>query len=302
MIKPEYTLQWRKRTLTSEVVRRGMVFFLIGIVLMTSLVGCQTGGKSADTRLKLAGSTTVEPVALSAAKEFMAKHPGVEITARGGGSTIGVKGVGYGALQMGMSSRPVKKEELDKWPNLKTTILGRDGVAVVVNRNLYNSGVKQLTLDQIAGIWQGKIKNWKQVGGPDLDIMAYDKEMGRGTRDVFAKVVLGSETAPAPGTIGALGENEAVLSAVSGNQGAVSILSTGWQTGEVVGVAVVDKEGKAIAPTAENVAGGRYPIMRDLVVITSGPPKGLAEDFINYMLSKEGQAFVEKQGYTKIVS
>ena len=276
---------------------------VVGSVLLLLLgVGCSEEQDAKGQHLKLAGSTTVEPVALTAGKDFMDQNPGVEVRVRGGGSTIGVKGVGYGALSIGMASRPIKPEELEKWPNLTTTAVGRDGVAVVVNKELYNAGVKQLTLEQVASIWLGKTTNWREVGGPDLTIVAFDKEMGRGTRDTFGKAVLGGEKIAAPGTSGALGENEAVLAAVSGNKAAVSILSTGWQTAEVVGVAIVGKDGQAVAPTAEAVAAGRYAISRDLVVITDGPPRGTAKEFIDFLLSPAGQTHVEKQGYTAVSS
>jgi phosphate transport system substrate-binding protein len=283
-----------------SIARHWLVPVLFALALSCSLTGCQGEGNITETRLKLAGSTTVEPVAVVAAEAYIAQNPNVVITVRGGGSTIGVKGAGYGALHIGMTSRPLKKAETEKWPDLMATVIGRDGVAVVVNRALYEAGVTQLTLAQIASIWQGEITNWQEVGGPDLDIMAFDKEMGRGTRDTFARIVLGGTDEPAPGTIGALGENEAVLAAVSENRGAISILSTGWQTAGVVGLAIVGQDGQAVSPSTENVANGQYPITRDLNLITDGPPEGLAAQFIEFVLSSQGQTFVKEHGYTAV--
>ena len=290
----------KKRCASRLTAYRGLVSILTTLVFLCSLTGCQLEQSLAERRLKLAGSTTVEPVALAVAEVYMAQVPEVKITVRGGGSTIGVKGIAYGAFQIGMASRPIKEAELKQWPNLTATVIGRDGVAVVVNRAVYEAGVTQLTLEQIADIWRGQITNWREVGGPDLAIMAFDKEIGRGTRDTFAKIVLGGEDEPAPGTVGVLGENEAVLTIVSENTGAVSILSTGWQTDEVVGVSIVSKDGLLVSPTTENVAGGRYPITRDLNLITNGPPQGLAQQFIEFLLSPQGQAFVEEYGYTVV--
>jgi len=296
-------IRWQRVTRRYALVRtacRSLAIALIALGLLYSLTACQSGQNTMSARLKLAGSTTVEPAARAAAKAFMTHHPHVKVTVRGGGSTIGVKGIMYGALHIGMASRPIKEAELEKSPNLTATVIGRDGVAVVVNRALYEAGVTKLTLEQIAGIWRGETTNWEDLGGPDLAIMAFDKEMGRGTRDTFAKIVLGGADEPAPGTVGALGENEAVLTAVSENKGAISILSTGWQTEDVVGVAIVGKDGQAVKPTSENVASGRYPISRDLNMVTDGPPQGLAKQFIEFVLSSEGQAFVEEHGYTPV--
>ncbi|MFQ5422098.1 MAG: substrate-binding domain-containing protein, partial [Anaerolineae bacterium] len=200
-----------------------MSLLLIAVLLLTACAE----QVAIEPRLKLAGSTTVEPVAAAAAKAFMVTHEGVEISVRGGGSSIGVLGVTHGALHIGMASRELKESELEEMPTLTTTVIGRDGVAVVVNRGVYDGGVTQLTLAQVRDIWLGNINNWQELGGPDLPILAFDKEMGRGTRAVFAEIVLGSADAEAPGTIGALGENEVVLTTVSENEGAISIVSSG---------------------------------------------------------------------------
>ena len=274
--------------------------FLFLLILSFTLTGCLSQQTTLKEQLKLAGSTTVEPAARAAAERFMIRYPNVEVSVRGGGSTIGVKGVAYGALHIGMTSRPFTIAELDQWPNLTATVIGRDGVSVVVNKDVYEAGVTQLTLEQVAAIWRGEITNWNEVGGPDLPIVAFDKEIHRGTRDVFARAVLGDEEALAPGTVGALGENEAVITAVSQTSGAVSIVSSGWQTSDVVGLAIVNRSGIAIEPTAENIASGRYPILRDLNLITNGPPQGLAAQFIEFMRSPDGQTFVREAGYVPV--
>lgn len=285
--------------------RISTLVYLISVILALSIIqtGCQSGANGqqiTEGYLKIAGSTTVEPAALAAAEAYMTQFPNIEITVRGGGSSIGIEGVVTGALHIGMISRPIKEAELAKQPALTATTIGYDGVAVVIHKSLYDAGVTQLTLEQVANIWLGKITNWQEVGGPNLPIIAYDKELGRGTRDIFAKIVLGDEDAAAPGTIGSLGPNEAVLSAVSNEPGAVSILSTGWQTSDVVGVAIVDEDGRVAEPTPDNVESGLYPISRDLSLVTNGPATGLAAQFIDFMLSAEGQAFVKETGYSPI--
>lgn len=295
MAQLEKIRQQRKRT-----SRHWSITIMLLIGLVVTLSACQATPEATEARLKLAGSTTVEPVARSAAETFMTMHPEANITVRGGGSSIGVKGIAYGALQIGMASRDIKASELEEWPTLTATVVGRDGVAVVINRTLYEAGVTQLTIDEVAGIWRGDITNWQAVGGPDMAILVYDKELGRGTRDTFAKIVLGSEDAPAAAAIGELGANADVLATLYENEAAVSILSSGWQTEDVVGVAIVNGAGQPVAPTTENVANGRYPITRNLNMITNGEPDGLAAQFIDFVLSSAGQAFVQEQGYTPV--
>ncbi len=292
--------QYKRNQRQPQRTRTHWSMILLALGLLTILFACQTESPITETRLKIAGSTTVEPVALEAAKLYMAAHPGVEITVRGGGTSIGVQGAGNAAIDIGGASRDLKASELEEWPDLVSTIIGRDGVAVVINRSLYEAGVTQLTVGEVAGIWRGEIVNWQEVGGPDAAIQAYDKELGRGTRDTFALVILGGADEPAPGTIGSLGENETVLATISENEWAVSMLSTGWLTEDVVGVAIVDENGQAIEPTNENVANGSYPITRNLSLITQGAPEGLAADFIAFVLSPEGQALMNQHSYTPI--
>jgi len=271
-----------------------------GLIMLLSLGGCQPTQMATIKRLKVAGSTTVEPVIQAAGQAFMSRFPETEVTVRGGGSTIGIKGIAYGALHIGMASRGLKQAELDRWPNLTATPIGRDGVAVVIHRSLYEAGVRQLTLAQVAAIWRGEITNWRALGGPDLPIRAYDKVLTSGTRATFAEVVLGAEAAAAPGTVGALVENGDVLGVISEERGAVSILSIGHQTDNVVGVAIVGQDGQIVEPTSENVAGDRYPISRDLNLITAGLPQDLAAQFIDFLLSAEGQALVEAAGFSPL--
>ncbi len=268
------------------------------LISLAVLGACSQNDGDLEQRLKLAGSTTVEPAALDGAVAFEANNPSVSITVRGGGSSIGVRGVGYGALHLGMTSRSLKDKEVDRWPTLVPTVVGRDGVAIVVGHDVAEA-VPKLTSEQVAGMWRGSLTNWSEVGGPDLPIVVFDKEMGRGTRDVFAKAILGSTDAEAPGMAGIVGENEEVLAAIAENPGAVSILSTGWQSTEVVGLSI-DAGGGAIPPSPENVASGKYPITRNLNLVTDGEPDGLAASFIAYMLSPPGQKHLADHGYTPI--
>ena len=146
------------------------IFVILSFILPFVLTACQSAEAAniPEGRVKLAGSTTIEPAAAAAAAAFMQQHPNVEVTVRGGGSSIGVKGAAYGGLHIGMVSRSLTEDELEKWPNLHSTSIGRDGVAVLVNHTLSEAGVKQLTLDQVAASWRGESTNWPAGGGPGL--------------------------------------------------------------------------------------------------------------------------------------
>lgn len=270
------------------------------LVVLLGLTACQSQPATTGTHLNIAGATTPQRSAEICAEMFMAVNPGVSISVKGGGSSHGINGATDGTLDIGMAARPFRATELETFPGLTATVIGYDGVAVVVNRFVYANGVTELSLEQIAAMWRGEITNWQEVGGPNLAIVVYDKEEGHGTRDVFYSAVFGDTDADALGSAASLGGNPEILAAVTQEDGAISIVSSGWQTKEVIGVAIVLADGQSVAPTSENVASGLYPISRDLNMVTMGEPEGLVKQFIDFMLSAEGQAVVVESGYSAV--
>lgn len=131
--------------------------------------------------------------------------------------------------------------------------------------------------------------NWKQLGGPDLDVFVYDKEPGRGTREVLDKFLY-DENAKAPpppdsSRYAIVGGNEETRSKLLSTAGSVGPLSSAFVTG-VKQLALLQIDG--VAPTAETIEDGSYPLARPLFLITDGPPKGSAKRFIDYVLSTPG--------------
>ncbi len=137
--------------------------------------------------LKLAGSTTVEPLAEKLAAAFARYYPDLPVTVDGGDSTAGVKAVGKGSVDIGMSSRDLKEVELRRYQDLRAFPIGYDGIAVVVHPALPVSG---LTYNQLRDIYNGYIPNWAKVGGPDLPIVVVGRESGSGTSESFEAWVM----------------------------------------------------------------------------------------------------------------
>lgn len=280
-------------------VLRLIFIFPMFLLIMTA---CNSGEGESELGavLKVGGSTTVAPAAELAAVAFMEIHENTDVTVDAVGSGAGVEGAGTGAYHVGMASRGIKDSELQQWPNLKATVVGRDTVVVFVNSTLYDAGITELSTEQIRDIYLGEITNWQEVGGPDQGIRAFDKELDFGSREVFGAFFLGDEEAPAPGAVGNLGTAENVITTISQFDNAISYGSLTWQTDDVVGIAVVLEDGTSVEPTIENIASGAYPVVRDLNLITQGDPEGLTLEFVEYLLSPEGQSFVEEAGYVAI--
>ncbi len=275
------------------------VFFVI-LILSMGFLHIPTVWAERIT-IKVAGSTTVLPVVTKAAEKFMAAHSNVRITVNPGGSGVGIKSVGNGLVDIGMASRHISDEEIKNFPNIdfKIHIIGRDAVACVVSSEIYDAGVKILSKEQIKKIYSGEIDNWKTVGGPDKKIFVIDKEAHRGTRHVFMAYIFGDEKAKAKGADLIAGSNNEEQTKIALSDSAIGMLSHAWISDDVKGVGI-EVEGKIIEPTLENIRNGTYPISRNLNLITNGEPSGFVKEFINYILSPQGQKIVEESGYVPI--
>jgi len=270
------------------------IFFLMAFSGISSV-------KAGQKMIKIAGSTTVLPIAARASEKFMAAHPDIEITVNPGGSGVGVKSLGMGMVDIGMASRDIDREEIQNFPKVdfKVHAVGRDAVACVISSEIFEAGVKTLSREEIRKIYSGKIDNWKEVGGPDKPIFCIDKEMHRGTRHVFMAYVFGDKKARAKGADLVSGSNNEEQTKVALSDSAIGMLSLAWINQDVRGVGIKE-EGKVIEPTLENIRNGTYPISRDLNLLTNGKPTGVIKEFIDYILSPEGQKIVEASGYVAI--
>ncbi|AJE83608.1 MULTISPECIES: phosphate ABC transporter substrate-binding protein [Streptomyces] len=261
-----------------------------------TLAGCADGGGS--DALQVSGSTTVAPVAADAAQDLKAK--GLDITvATQGGSAGGISQLASGQINIAMSSKPLGKEDKAASPGTKfhSTQIGADAVGVIVTKRVADAGVKNLTAEQVRGLFEGKITNWSEVGGPNLKVFVYDKEPGRGTREVLDKYLYGDGKAPAPpksGNFAVVGGNLETRNKLESTPGAVAPLSTSFVEGRK-GLAAVNLDG--IEPSPKNIASGKYPMARPLFFITDGEPDGASKKFIDYTLTAKGQALMTKHGY-----
>jgi len=254
----------------------------------------------AGETLHVIGSTTVLPVVSEAATAYHKKYPDITITVSGGGSGVGISSIIQGTAQIGMASRTTTPEEQVKLDEkVDNIVIARDAVAVVVSKAVYLGGITHLSLAQIAAIYRGKITNWKQLGGPDMKILVIDKEASRGTRHVFAKAVLGSSHARAPGASLISGSNNEEQAIVARSNQAIGMLSNAWLNDQVRGIAI-DVDGRAISPTLEQIRNGAYPISRGLHLLVFKNASATTRLFVQFLLSNQGQAIVKNAGYLPI--
>ena len=263
----------------------------ISMILLMGFMGCIGGEKESKT-LSLAGSTTVEPIASKAAEVYMEKHPDVKVTVQGGGSGTGIKMVGEGTVDIGNASRKIKDKEKDLYPDLVGTIIAYDGIAIVVHPS---NPVENLTKQQLQDIYAGKITNWKEIGGEDREIVVVTRAEGSGTRDTFIELVMNKGKVEETSRALQKPSNGAVKATVAGNESAIGYIGLGYVDDTVKPVKINN-----ILPSSETVKNGTYPISRALYMYTKGEPSGVTKDFIDFVLSKEGQNIVEEVGFIRI--
>jgi len=245
-------------------------------------------------KIVVEGSTTVLPIAQKAAEVFMNNTPGADISVRGGGSGVGIASLLDKACDIADSSRAIKDTELDKAAangvSPKANVIAMDGICVIVHPS---NNTDALTKKQIKNIYTGAISNWKQLGGPDEKIVVISRDSSSGTFEAFGVLVLDGAKVRSDALLQA--SNQAVASTVASTPGGIGYVGLGYVTSSVK---AVDVDG--IKGSKETVLTNRYPIGRPLFMYTDGAPKGLAKQFIDFILSPEGQKIVDEEGFVAL--
>ncbi len=269
--------------------RKRLVAILAGTLLVSSLVGCSTGGSGSDSsKITISGSTSVGPTMEVLAEDYQKANEGITIEVQQVGSSAGITNTIDGTSQIGMSSRDLKDEEKSELQEYQIAI---DGIAVITNSA---NKVKDLTLDQVKDIYTGKITNWKEVGGADADIVVVSREDGSGTRDGFQEIVgFESEELSSDAQISDGSGN--IKTTVQGNENAIGYISFGYLDDSINAVQI-----GGVEPKEENVYNDTYPISRPFLLVTKGEATGDVKSFIDYILSDEGQKIIEEQGFMSV--
>jgi phosphate transport system substrate-binding protein len=255
---------------------------------------------AAATSITVKGSDTMVILAQRWAEEYMKTNGDVSIQVTGGGSGVGISALINGTTDICNASRPMKSSERDKLKQRFNSLgvevkVARDGIALYVNEA---NPVAELTLEQVSAIYTGSITNWKTVGGADERIIVYGRENNSGTYVYFRDVVLkGRDYA---GTMQSMPGTAAVVNAVSKDKYGIGYGGAAYGKGIRFIKVRKDAATPGYDPTAENVKAGNYPITRFLYLYLRSKPVGATKRYVDWILSDEGQAVVQKVGYFPI--
>ncbi len=265
-------------------------FFLVLLLFLPASVKVS----ASEQVIVVKGSTTVLPIAQPCAEVFMDQNPDIDISIQGGGSGVGITSLIDGTCDIGNSSRPVKEEEVakakEKGVELFANIIAKDAIAVIVHTS---NKIDGLTLEQIKAIYTGEISNWSPVGGEDQVIVVVSRDSASGTFEAFNELVLHKEKLRPDALMQA--SNAAVATTVANTPGAIGYVGLGYVTSQVKAIKVND-----IIPSKETVNDNSYPLARPLFMYTNGEPEGIVKDFIDFVLSAEGQKLVEENGFIRV--
>jgi phosphate transport system substrate-binding protein len=273
---------------------------MITAVLLTAVV-CIAGtysltsnsGSSEDSDLTVTGSTTIQPM-MSLFQEEFEKYASVTMNVTGGGSGAGATAAINGTADIGMLSRDLKSSEISS--GLVAHVIAMDGVVIIVNSDV---GVTDLTLEQLAKIYDGEITNWKDVGGMDLTIAVVAREDGSGTRECFETTMKTVDSSfVMKNDVATYNSTGGVTSAVNSTPGSIGYVNLNAVEHLSNNTKAISVDG--IAATSATVTDGSYEISRNLILVTKGEATGMAAFFLNWVISEDGQKIVEDAGFVRI--
>jgi len=264
-----------------------------------------------NAMIKLSGSTTVLPIANASAITFMNEHNTTAVTVSGGGTGVGYSNIIDKQVDIGMASREPKQTEIDNAKSKGVALwlypIALDGVCVVVNPSVANASYPlNLTLQEIGKIYSGTYTYWDEVktGLPHQQIFIVVREPGSGTRGTFKEFTMTPWKYNVTTSANTRQSNPEVKTTVENTQYSIGYVGFGFHVSPNLYTVAVAKDSSSsyIMPSTSSIATRTYPMSRYLYFVTGTRPAAgsLAERFIDFVLSREGQQIVESTGFLKL--
>ena len=275
-----------------------IIIILVAVVL---LVAFFIGFDSSRVKIKQKGSDTMLELAQIWAEEYIKVNDNVTISVSGGGSGTGIAQLINGQIDIADSSRQIKNRETKTAESqglnpveFKTCL---DGIAVITNKNI---DISEISFENIRGIYNGSISNWKSVGGPDLKITVYGRQSNSGTYVFFQEHVLDKNDYRVD--MQPLNGNSQIVDAVIGDDEGIGYVGVSYAENRAEELTILNvkenEDSQAFSPTIENIASGDYPISRYLFIYSNGNPTGEISQYIQWILYEDGgQKVAESLGF-----
>jgi phosphate transport system substrate-binding protein len=284
----------------------GLGFWALSVICLLSFGIVLSGCGRSNKAIQIKGSDTMVNLGQAWAEEYMKIHPDESVAVTGGGSGTGIAALINGTTDIAQTSREMEKNEIltaeQKKVEPKEFHVANDGITIVVNPK---NPVSKLTIKQLSDIYTAKVKNWKELGGPDQNIVALSRDRNSGTHVFFSDhvVKLGdknnkNEFAP---NILMMPSSQAIVEEIIGNPAAIGYIGLGYLNNKQKPLAIAkDLQSPYILPSVQTVSQHQYPISRTLLFYTNGEPNAKIKKIINFVLSPAGQKIVLKMDFVPV--
>ncbi|AKB37260.1 Phosphate ABC transporter, periplasmic phosphate-binding protein PstS [Methanosarcina siciliae C2J] len=274
-----------------------LTILVIGFVFLG--LGCT--GKNSGRSIYVKGSDTIKPLAEAEAEKFMEKNPGKSIIVKGGGSSVGIEALINGMIDIADASREMTDKEIEAAQkngiNPVQHTIAYDGITVIVNSA---NPVSTLTFDQLRGIYNGSISNWKDVSGQDKPIVVNCRKSSSGTYKTFQTIVMHGDNYRHDALNQA--DTGSIVISVSQNSDAIGYIGFSYFDNSSIKALSLNNGKGSIFPTYETIHNGSYPLSRALNMYTNGEATGLKKEFIDFVLSEQGQEIATGEGFIPLKS
>lgn len=257
---------------------KGIIIVVIFVILAYLLIN---PGASYE-RIDLVGSTSVQPLAEKLAENFTSSHEDIRVYIQGGGSGMGIRSTEQGLADIGMSSKELSLTEKE---NITEIMIGKEGIVIAVNNQ---NKINDLSMEQIKDIFNGKITNWKEVGGDDVEIHVITREEGSGTRSAFESIVMGDTKIKDSAIVQS--STESVKQSVASDPGAIGFVSFAHMSEDVKALSV-----DGIFPSEETITNEEYSLQRPFIFLVKGEPTGIVKEFLDWVKSPTGIEIIKKE-------
>jgi phosphate transport system substrate-binding protein len=256
-----------------------------------SLLSCAANTESSSgNQIKMAGSTTLDPVMNLVIETYHHEKPDLSLSYEALGSSVGIKNIQDGTIDIAGSSRDLTQAEISS--GLVSYIIGHDGLAVITN---IDTGIRALSGDQLADIFSGKVTNWQEVGGSSLPITLVKRDESSGTYTSFRELALKGHDYSPQGLV--VNSNGDVMSKVAYTTGSIGYIGMSY-------VSDIDRSRtnvlsiNGVSPNRRTVLDQTYPLSREIYLVTKGTElKPSVRYLLDFVLGKEGQELVDSAGF-----
>lgn len=303
-----------------SVIGSPAAFLIVFVLLLALTTGVIAACRSADSTLSSTeedtgpvraiqnkGSDTLVNIALAWAETYREIEPGVDIAVTGGGSGTGIAALINGTVDIANASRPMKENEIEdaRANGIEPVehVVAIDALAVILHPD---NPVNELAIEQLSDIFTGRITNWQEVGGKDAPIIVVSRETNSGTHVYFLEEVVrrgekensdifAPQTLLMPSSVG-------ITSEIRRNPNAIGYDGLGYvdPKHEKILAVALDNAGPYILPSAETASDGSYPLSRNLFMYSAGEPSDALADYLQWILSPEGQQIVANLGFVPL--